>query len=99
MFRGLESSGPLESRREANEGGSAALLGGHPDAGAGVVVEFDLPAAKTGNYAPAVIDGKVFDLGGRRRFQNRELARVGNETFRLGCKNTRDLVFDGGQVR
>jgi hypothetical protein len=70
-----------------------------PLARARVVVEFNLPSAETGNHAPAVVDGKVFDLGGRHRFQNRELGWVGDKTFRFRGKNTRYLVFDGEQVR
>src|SRR5690242_3663329 len=71
----------------------------HPVPRAGVIVEFNLPSAETGNHPPAVIDGKVFYLGWRHRFQNRKLRRVGNEAFRLGGKNTRYLIFDSKQVR
>ena len=99
VFRGLESSGPLEFRREPNEGSSPALVRGHPVTRAGVVVEFDLPSAETENHPPAVIDGKVFYLGWRHRFQNRELRRMGNETFRSGGKNPRYLIFDSKQIR
>ena len=66
---------------------------------AGIVVEFDLPAAQAGNRAPAVIERKFFKLLARHRFQSRELGWVGDETFWFGREDTRNFAFDCDKVR